>query len=669
MSNPRDEIKDLPDTPCHPVGSHFPSCTFGGAKKVNRSFQSSWCHRFSWVHYDNTQDLVFCFSCCKAAKEGKVRLTGNEEKCFVIRGLCNWKDATRQFTKHESSVFHKQAVDSLKTKSDVAEMLSSQHAEEKKGNRQYLLHVIMTIRFLACQGLALRGDGDEKDSNFLQLLMLRAEDNPNIKVMLEKKRMKYTCHEIQNEILSIMAKAVLRKVVLQFQSSFFTVMIDETTDIANTEQVVLVFRWVNSELSVHEEFLGLYRTESLQATSLVQIIKDVMLRLNLKIGLCRGQCYDGASIMSGTKNGVAKLICNDEPRAVYTHCYGHALNLAVNDMLKQCRTLKSCLETVNEIIKLVKNSPKRDAEFQRLKQTFTSEGPGIWVLCPTRWTVCASSLQSILDTYEVLLLLWEECKDSKLDSETRTKIIGVETQILSFEFLFGISLGALILSHSDNLSKTLQHVSLSAAEGQHMAKLTLQVLKSIRQADKFDLFYQRVLVDQQRFKVNPPILPQKRRAPRRFEIGSSDGDHHSSPCDFFRMMYYEALDLATTSITERFDQPGYKVYQNLEALVLKVCRGEKYDEHLDFVCEFYGEDFDKDLLKIQLPLLHALVTEEDQCKDSDLTIHNIVKVLANLSIGQQVALSQIFILMKLLLVMPATNATSERSFSALRRIK
>ena len=135
------------------------------------------------------------------------------------------------------------------------------------------------------------------------------------------------------------------------------------------------------------------------------------------------------------------------------------------------------------------------------------------------------------------------------------------------------------------------------------------------------------------------------------------------------MVYYEALDLATTSITERFDQPGYKVYQNLETLVLKVCRGEKYDEHLDFVCEFYGEDFDKDLLKVQLSLFHTLVTEGDQCKDSDLTIHNIVRVLANLSIGQQVALSQIFILMKLLLVMPATNATSERSFSALRRIK
>ena len=34
-----------------------------------------------------------------------------------------------------------------------------------------------------------------------------------------------------------------------------TVMIDETVDIANTDQVILVFQWMNSELSVHKEFV------------------------------------------------------------------------------------------------------------------------------------------------------------------------------------------------------------------------------------------------------------------------------------------------------------------------------------------------------------------------------------------------------------------------------
>ena len=42
----------------------------------------------------------------------------------------------------------------------------------------------------------------------------------------------------------------------------------------------------------------------------------------------RGQCYDGAAAMVGTRSGVAELVLTEEARAIYTHCYGHELNLA-----------------------------------------------------------------------------------------------------------------------------------------------------------------------------------------------------------------------------------------------------------------------------------------------------------------------------------------------------
>ena len=78
----------------------------------------------------------------------------------------------------------------------------------------------------------------------------------------------------QPELLGIMAQQVLRKVVCRLQSSFFTVMIDEATDVSNVEQVVVVIRHVGDDLSVQEEFIGLYQTESLKARSLALIIKD-----------------------------------------------------------------------------------------------------------------------------------------------------------------------------------------------------------------------------------------------------------------------------------------------------------------------------------------------------------------------------------------------------------
>ena len=62
--------------------------------------------------------------------------------------------------------------------------------------------------------------------------------------------MKFTSPEIQNEILKIMATSILRKIQAL---GYFTEMIGETTDLSNTEQVVLVFRCVEDALSVHEE--------------------------------------------------------------------------------------------------------------------------------------------------------------------------------------------------------------------------------------------------------------------------------------------------------------------------------------------------------------------------------------------------------------------------------
>ena len=141
----------------------------------------------------------------------------------------------------------------------------------------------------------------------------------------------------------------------------------------------------------------------------------------------------------------------------------------------------------------------------------------------------AASLQSVIDNCEVLLLLWQEALDGTLDGETRARIIGVETQMIKFDFLFGVCLGSLILRNSDNLSKTLQHKTISAAEGQHIAKLTLSVLQKMRSAEQFVAFYQRVIQEQTRFGVADPCLPRKRHAPQRFEVWSSTGHHHVTP--------------------------------------------------------------------------------------------------------------------------------------------
>lgn len=90
-------------------------------------------------------------------------------------------------------------------------------------------------------------------------------------------------------------------------------MADEVTDSSNKEQVVICLRIVDEQFEPHEEFVRMYQVDSIKSSSIVEVWKDTIVRLNLALSNCRGQCYDRAANMAGIQNGVAAQICAEEP--------------------------------------------------------------------------------------------------------------------------------------------------------------------------------------------------------------------------------------------------------------------------------------------------------------------------------------------------------------------
>ena len=156
-------------------------------------------------------------------------------------------------------------------------------------------------------------------------------------------------------------------------------MADECTDVANKEQFTICIRWVDDSLTDHEDVIGLYNVGTIDANCLAATIRDVLLRMSLKMTLCRGQCYDGASNMTGSKHGVATQLQAEESRAVLTHCYGHALNLAIGDAMKQSKICRDALDTAYEISKLIRFSPKQNAAFDHIKVETSADNEGLAV--------------------------------------------------------------------------------------------------------------------------------------------------------------------------------------------------------------------------------------------------------------------------------------------------
>ena len=63
-------------------------------------------------------------------------------------------------------------------------------------------------------------------------------------------------------------------------------------------------------------------------------------------------------MMAGEKTGVATQIKTKNGKCFYTHCYGHASNLAFADAIKSVQCSSDSLDTVREIGKLVKSHGK-----------------------------------------------------------------------------------------------------------------------------------------------------------------------------------------------------------------------------------------------------------------------------------------------------------------------
>ena len=327
--------------------------------------------------------------------------------------------------------------------------------------------------------------------------------------------------------------------------------------------------------------------------------------MNLKIDNARSQCYDGLPSMKGANTGVAAQFKSSNGKMLYVHCYGHALNLVVKHSFIKVKCLKEIFEAVREISLLVKKSPKRNTKLDEIRNHSKNDAKSIHTFCPTCWTVRGETLESVLQNHAELLELWEWSLTNVTETEMKGRIIGVNFIMKKFDFYFGCYLGKNVLRETDILSKSLQSSSLSAAEGQDLATIVIKKLEEDRKNEQFEMFWEDIMKKKEHLDIGDPILPRQRKLPKKFD--KPDTYHFpSTPKEFFRNIYFEVYDQTVNGIKERFNQPDYRIYVNLQELILKAFNKEDFSKELEAVTDFYDSDFERFNLESQLQLLHQI---------------------------------------------------------------
>src|SRR5262249_16902024 len=145
--------------------------------------------------------------------------------------------------------------------------------------------------------------------------------------------------------------------------SRFCILVDESKDESNREQMAIILRFVNSDGILVERFFDIVRVENTMALSLKKAISDVLAHYNLHIHNMRGQGYDGASNMRGAWNGLQALFLKDCPYAYYIHCFAHQLQLTLVAAAKDVQSIWQFFSHLTSIVNFITSSTKRIDEF------------------------------------------------------------------------------------------------------------------------------------------------------------------------------------------------------------------------------------------------------------------------------------------------------------------
>ena len=126
----------------------------------------------------------------------------------------------------------------------------------------------------------------------------------------------------------------------------------------------------------------------------------------------------------------------------------------------------------------------------------------------------------------------------------------------------------------------------------------------------------------------------------------------------YSLQFYEILNRTVGLIRTRFDERGMRAHIDLKQAIFAASFGQCTEYNVEQLRDYYGSDFDYDVLKTELEMISNV----------SYPITNIGQFTFYVKPGSSL-FPQLYHVARLLLIMPGSNAVSERSFSAVNRVK
>ncbi|KAL4082814.1 hypothetical protein QTP88_029470 [Uroleucon formosanum] len=560
----------------------FPRRNIGGKQ---RAFNVLWYSKYEWLEYSKMRDSIFCFYCRHFTSDN----SGYRDEVLIVNGYSDWKHIGNMLEKHNSSNIHKLSLEkykswiSAKKTGSVATKLNTQLKEDILKNREIMKSLIRCVLYCGRQDIGLRGhretnnyidDNDDdnlkthidpfqNNGNFIELVKLLGLENDDFKTKLNTlpKNAKYTSKTIQNEILNVSCKVILKSIVKEIQngSNFYSIIVDEAKDESNIEQMGICVRYI-SDNRINERFLGFLELKELHAKALADSIQLFLYSINLDIKNCIGQSYDGASVMSGTINGVQQYIREmSKNPCPYVHCYAHRLNLVLVDASKHVSAIHNTIGILEAIYLFQSCSSLRNSLFLE-SQEDSDKKLKIPQHCEIRWVSKYKGIHFFKIRFKSVIKALKECTLSKKSKEA-AEARGLLNQFATFDNLLTIFCLDELLLCINSLSVYLQTKSTDLSKCITLIECTKDQIESMRTENKFHDFYEKVIksVEEISGEISIPVTERRKENVSSkltdyfvtSSIGQNQMDNISEHEIKMRSQYFEIIDNIVMEMNRR----------------------------------------------------------------------------------------------------------------------
>ena len=621
-----------------------------------------------WLCYSPTLNRPYCEVCWLFADRGC-----QQNRAWIDGVAGNTHNMSTKISKHEQSQQH---IDAAR---DYGRWKTGKTIDEEAEQRMKLnvsfwtkvLHRLISIILTLCAlNLALRGhrekvgEGVGEDGNFLGLVALVAQYDEVLSevISLPYRATKYMSNIIQEEIIKLLGSAVRKSLISKIKCApFWSVILDTTSDVTRVDQLSVIIRWVyigGDKFEIVESFLGFVEVTDADARGLVDTTKNYLKGLVLTFSKLRGQGYDGASVMSGVRGGVQKLIKEmcDSP-VPFVHCASHNLNLVINDSVESIPQNEKFFENIQDIFIFFGKSLNRWREL-------TVEGDTgsltLKKLCTTRWTSRIDSVRALRDRYVHILKVLTRLSLVNENSKEKSTAIGLRKKMESYEFIVFIVFWERLLRTFNTASRELQSPKVDLSAASRLLNCARNELQHLRDN------YQSVLDTATAIAISWDIKPTFTHSQRYFFGNQRYINDIKDPTDFLKInIFYRTIDVAMTELRVRFagQNSVTSVFSFLYPCNLKETNSGDIEKSVRKLLESYHRDFSENLISET----RAFVTEFKTEIAEKHTVRDLLQLLYDYKLIS--SFPEFQKLLTLFLTIPVTVASAERSFSKLKLIK